>query len=612
VGIALGADALSIYICDWNHRDTKANVTVGRLLKLRYTGKSHATPSPTNLVHALSHPARSVRLAAQRQLKADVLDHVEDEPALWHAIWLSTNVASCLKDERPSVRRQALRRNVLPAAEVRKYLGDRDASVRFQAATVLGKIGSTPEIVALQQLLADSDSVVRYATFTALNQIGRRHPESWLQICQGLNDSRIGEATQYALRDTYDLSLVKALRAIATPEAVRLLAGIHHKKPEWKGEWWAYHPFRTTPPSKTVPWEGTALILKTLRASLTNPDPVVVQALAEARDSESISVLRKLLEDNPGTHALRALLNAAASLRIQTPALIRYASHIDGAVRSNALNALIAVDRDAAFTKILPLLKHSDGPIRASAVTALGRLKNKAALDPLLGAYWDPSTRNEAIVALAQTPDIKAIDAYVDGLTQTNVSVRESARQAVRAIRNEARPLLAQRPELAKEMRLIFGSQTPGSPEDYLREGLGLAGKGAAANGQKLFSKLCVQCHTVRGEGGKVGPDMTTVGAQFSRREIAESILYPSKAVREGYQSMNVETKDNESFSGLLKGETADELTLVDAAGQLQRVPKTQIAFRTLSDLSLMPEGLHSALTLSEFSDLLAYLETLR
>jgi putative heme-binding domain-containing protein len=65
-------------------------------------------------------------------------------------------------------------------------------------------------------------------------------------------------------------------------------------------------------------------------------------------------------------------------------------------------------------------------------------------------------------------------------------------------------------------------------------------------------------------------------------------------------------------ISGLLKGETADELTLVDAAGQLQRIPKNQITSRQLSELSLMPEGLHAALTLSEFSDLLAYLETLR
>jgi putative heme-binding domain-containing protein len=605
VGIALGSDAKSIYICDWNHRDTKENVAVGRLLKLSYTGKNNSKPRPTNLLEALSHPARSVRMAAQHQIKEDVLDHVTDERALWHAIWLSTNVARCLNDDRPSVRRQALRRNVLPAAEVRKRLSDGDASVRFQAATVLGKIGAADDVVPLQKLLSDSDSFVRYGAFTALNQIGRSHPGTWPQICNRLNHSN----TAHAVRETYDLALVKALQAVGSPEALRILAGVHHKRPEWKGEWWAYHPFRSTPPAKIIPWEGTPIILPILRASLSNADPIIVQALAEARDTESIPQFRKLLEGKPMVEVLLALLKAAATLQIDSPALVRYASHKDGDVRSASLDAIIAVDRDAAANKIMPLLKHSDSAVRVSAVAALGRLKNKSTLGALLVAYKDPATRDEAIVALAQTPDLKALDAYVDGLTRTNV-VRDSSRQALRAIRNEARPILEQRPELAKELRLIYGSESPSKADDYLREGL--ARKGQPTNGHSLFAKLCVQCHTVRGEGGKVGPDMTTVGTQFSRREIAESILFPSKAVREGYQSLNVETKDGDSISGLLKGETADELTLVDSAAQLQRVPKAQIASRNLSELSLMPEGLHTALTLSEFADLLAYLESLR
>ncbi len=606
VGIALGADAMSIYICDWNHRDTKENVAVGRLLKLSYTGKNNSKPRPTNLVEALSHPAHSVRMAAQRQIKEDVLDRVTDERSLWHAIWLSTNVAHCLKDERASVRRQALRRNVLPAVEVRKYLSDRDASVRFQAATVLGKRGAADDVAPLQKLLSDSDSFVRYAAFTALNHIGRAHPDIWPRICNGLNHSN----SPYAVRETYDLELVEALQAIGTPEALRILAGIHHKRPEWKGEWWAYHPFRSTPPAKTIPWEGTPIILPILRASLTNADPIVVQALAEARDTESIPQFRKLLEGNQIIEVVPALLKAAAALRIDSPALVRYAGHRDREVRFASLDAVIAVDRDAAANNILPLLKHSDSAVRASAVAALGRLKNKSTLDALLVAYKDPATRDEAIVALAQTPDLKALDAYVDGLTRTNTPVRDSSRQALRAIRNEARPILEQRPELAKELRLIYGSESPSKPDDYLREGL--ARKGQPTNGHALFAKLCVQCHTVRGEGGKVGPDMTTVGTQFSRREIAESILFPSKAVREGYQSLNVETKDGDLISGLLKGETVDEVTLVDSAAQLQRVPKAQIAARSLSELSLMPEGLHTALSVSEFADLLAYLEGLR
>ena len=620
VGIALGADTLSIYICDWNHRDTKANVTVGRLLKLSYAGKSRAAPKPTNLVQALSHPARSVRLAAQRQLKEDVLPQVTDERARWHAIWLTTNASAlkaCLKDKLSSIRRQVLRRNLLPAADVRRCLGDTDASVRFHAATVLGKIGAAPEIGPLQDRLADSDAVVRYAVFTALNHIGRAHPETWPIICNGLQHTNpvIRDNTAFALRETYDLKLVQSLQALGSPEAIRFLAGVHHKKPEWKGEWWAYHPFRATPPAKTVEWAGTTTVMRALRANLSgpDPDPVVIGAIAEARDAESIPVLRDLFEDQPNVDVLRELLKAAGTLQIKSPALVRCVAHTDAAVRSAALDALIATDREAAIDNILPFLKHSYGPVRASAVAALGRLKNKSALEPLLSAYKDPLTRNEAIVALAQIPDIKALDAYLDGLTDSDSKIREGARQALRAIRKEAQPILKTRAtssELSKELRLIFGSEVSASPDDYLRHGL--AEKGDPASGKKIFSSSCIQCHAIGSEGARVGPDLTTVGTQFSRREIAESILFPSKAVREGYQSMNVETKDGDFFSGLLKAETPDELTLVDSAAQVQRIPKSQIASRKLSELSLMPEGLHTGLTLSEFADLLAYLESLR
>src|SRR5213594_2317400 len=84
VGIAWAPDGLSMYVCDWNHSDTKENVKVGRLLKVTYTGKSHATPKPSwylsaamvgncaatteELAQALAHPSHDVRMVAQRRI----------------------------------------------------------------------------------------------------------------------------------------------------------------------------------------------------------------------------------------------------------------------------------------------------------------------------------------------------------------------------------------------------------------------------------------------------------------------------------------------------------------------------------------------------------------
>src|SRR5207249_7381174 len=77
-----------------------------------------------------------------------------------------------------------------------------------------------------------------------------------------------------------------------------------------------------------------------------------------------------------------------------------------------------------------------------------------------------------------------------------------------------------------------------------------------------------------------------------------------------GYQQVVLELRDGESVSGLMNGESAESLTLVDAEARLQTIPKANIANRAASKLSLMPEGLQAGLTLEQFADLIAYLES--
>ena len=122
----------------------------------------------------------------------------------------------------------------------------------------------------------------------------------------------------------------------------------------------------------------------------------------------------------------------------------------------------------------------------------------------------------------------------------------------------------------------------------------------------------CAGCHRVAGQGSDLGPDLSGVGAQFDRRALAEAILYPSKTVREGYQQIMIEMTDGEEWSGLIKGETGDTLNLRDSAGQEHKLPRAAIKSRRNSALSLMPEGLQAALSLEEFSDLIAYLASLK
>ena len=89
-------------------------------------------------------------------------------------------------------------------------------------------------------------------------------------------------------------------------------------------------------------------------------------------------------------------------------------------------------------------------------------------------------------------------------------------------------------------------------------------------------------------------------------------MLYPSKAIREGYQQTVLELKSGDSVSGAVKGESGDTITIQDAEARVQTLRKSDIARRTTSALSLMPEGLQAALSLTDFADLISYLEGLK
>jgi putative heme-binding domain-containing protein len=141
---------------------------------------------------------------------------------------------------------------------------------------------------------------------------------------------------------------------------------------------------------------------------------------------------------------------------------------------------------------------------------------------------------------------------------------------------------------------------------------------GDAPAGRKLFGDSrsggvgCITCHAAEGTGGTVGPDLSGAGAKYSRRDLAEAVVFPSKTVREGYQQVVVRTRGGQSYAGPVKAETADALTLQEADGTIRSIPKADVAARKDTGLSPMPEGLCSGLSEQQFADLVSYLESLK
>ena len=121
----------------------------------------------------------------------------------------------------------------------------------------------------------------------------------------------------------------------------------------------------------------------------------------------------------------------------------------------------------------------------------------------------------------------------------------------------------------------------------------------------------CTACHSVNGEGGTIGPDLSALGTAQPVEFIIGAILDPQKEVKEGYLSVSIVTKDGEEYQGRQIRETANELVLRDVLQNKEvRLRQDTISEKKQTG-SVMPGGLADTLTRTEFRDLVRYLSGL-
>jgi putative heme-binding domain-containing protein len=134
-------------------------------------------------------------------------------------------------------------------------------------------------------------------------------------------------------------------------------------------------------------------------------------------------------------------------------------------------------------------------------------------------------------------------------------------------------------------------------------------GSGNPYEGQKVFTVSCAVCHRLFGQGGQVGPDLTT----YKRDDIDSlllNVINPSAEIREGYENYLVTTKDGRSLSGFLADKDARVVVLRGLDGENNVVARADITEMKTSGMSLMPEGLLDALNQQQVRDLFAYLRS--
>lgn len=132
---------------------------------------------------------------------------------------------------------------------------------------------------------------------------------------------------------------------------------------------------------------------------------------------------------------------------------------------------------------------------------------------------------------------------------------------------------------------------------------------GDAVKGKAIFSRQgCIACHSIaKGEEMK-GPFMGQIGSIMNREQIAESILKPDASISQGFVTVMITAKKDQTYMGFITSETATRVVLRNIAGEVFTIKTIDIISRKEMDNSMMPAGLANSLSYEELASLVTFL----
>ncbi len=312
--------------------------------------------------------------------------------------------------------------------------------------------------------------------------------------------------------------------------------------------------------------------------------PLAVEAavLAAAwNDPAAVAVARRILQDPTADVSLRiASLESLAQVRDDGLLEIwrRLLDDKDGqslAFREQLVGTAAVLDDAAAAEVLLRGLTLWEAALRPRVLDALTQrpVAGRALLTAMAAQQVDPNWLNaNQLRQLAASSDEE---------------VRRLTRERFGAVRSGRNP---ERELVVAQMGQLLRTTT-----------------GDAARGVEVFRKVCIQCHRLRGEGQDVGPDLTANG-RSSLAQLLSNVFDPSLVIGPAYQARTVITVDGQVVTGLLAEDTKQRIVLKQQGGKQAVLARDRIEEISVSQLSLMPEGLEKQLSPQEIADLFAML----
>lgn len=195
----------------------------------------------------------------------------------------------------------------------------------------------------------------------------------------------------------------------------------------------------------------------------------------------------------------------------------------------------------------------------------------------------------------------KAIESAINGdnraLSESAKAAKAAIAEASQAKNQEAEALIATLDpiEVTKQVMVANGNLA------------------SVALGKKLYTQqACASCHAVELAEVQKGPYLGSAGSKFERNYLIESILDPGATVAQGFVTVLITMNDGAAHMGFVTREEDGEVDLRNIGGVVTTLRSEDIAKRELQPTSMMPPGLASSLTVSEFTALIDYLVSLR
>lgn len=131
---------------------------------------------------------------------------------------------------------------------------------------------------------------------------------------------------------------------------------------------------------------------------------------------------------------------------------------------------------------------------------------------------------------------------------------------------------------------------------------------GDSPRGAVVYTKAqCAKCHKCGTQGDSIGPDLTAVAKRFTKKELLESVYFPSHVISDQYASKTVVTTDGRQYTGLVTMGAGGEVVILESTGKKVPIKSDSVEEIQPSKVSAMPEGLLDTLTQEEIVDLFAF-----